>query len=79
VLVTPDFFDRKWTEYELSLLSRKAIVLLLHDVEISELNQLRPGLSDARPVLTWAEGIERVADRIYAAVRQEPREFHHRS
>jgi len=79
VLVTPDFFDRKWTEYELSLLSRKAIVLLLHDVEISELNRLRPGLNDARPVLTWAEGIERVADRIYAAVRQEPREFYHRS
>jgi hypothetical protein len=75
VLVTPDFFDRKWTEYELGLLTRKAIVLLLHGVEINELNRLRPGLSDGRPVLIWAEGIDRLADRIYAAVRQEPREY----
>lgn len=73
VLVTPDFFHRKWTEYELALLSRKAIVLLVHGVEISELDRLRPGLSDGRPMLTWSEGIERVAERIYTAVRQEPR------
>lgn len=75
VLVTSDFFNRRWTEYELSLLSRKAIVLLLYGVEINELNRLRPGLSDNRPVLTWAEGIDRLADKIYTAVRQEPREF----
>jgi uncharacterized protein YjbI with pentapeptide repeats len=74
VLVTPDFFDRKWTEYELGLLSRKAIVLLLHGVEINELNRLRPGLSEDRPVLIWAQDIDRLADKIYAAVRQEPRE-----
>jgi TIR domain/Pentapeptide repeats (9 copies) len=74
VLVTTDFFGRKWTEYELGLLSRKAIVLLLHGVAISELNLLRPGLSEDRPVLTWAEGADRVAEKIYTAVRQEPRE-----
>jgi TIR domain/Pentapeptide repeats (9 copies) len=76
VLVTPDFFHRKWTEYELSLLTRKAIVLLLHGVDISGLDRLRPGLSEDRPVLTWSEGVERVADRIYIAVRQEPREHY---
>jgi hypothetical protein len=73
VLVTPDFFGRKWTEYELGLLSRKAIVLLLHDVEIDDLDRLRPGLSQDRPVLSWREGIPRLADKLYEAVRQEPR------
>jgi hypothetical protein len=74
IVVTSDFFNRRWTEYELDQLSRRSIVLLLYRVDVDDLNRLRPGLSADRPVLTWDEGLERIAARIYAAVRQEPRE-----
>lgn len=73
VLVTPDFFGRKWTEYELGLMSRKRVVLLLHGLAASDLDRIRPGLSENRVALLWEEGLDRVARKLCDAVRDEPR------
>ncbi|MBE1496760.1 hypothetical protein H4696_003860 [Amycolatopsis lexingtonensis] len=73
IVVTPDFFGRRWPDREFGLLRDKRLFLVLHQVEPARLGDLHPGLEDSRLSLPWRLGEEEVADRIHHAIRRPPR------
>lgn len=73
VILSQDFIGRRWTERELSSLSRSHIFLILHDIAPERLEEIRPGLSD-RLALPTRLGVDEIARRIAQTVRTR----HHR-
>ncbi|MFJ3307261.1 toll/interleukin-1 receptor domain-containing protein [Streptomyces sp. NPDC086549] len=68
VVLSQDFIGRRWTERELTALSRSQMFLVLHGIEPERLEDIRPGLSD-RLALSTSLGVDEVASRIAHAVR----------
>jgi len=71
IVVSKDFFGRKWTEAELDALSKKRLFLLLHELTPEDLQQLRPDLEDRVSISTSA-GIDKIADALVDAAQQLP-------
>jgi hypothetical protein len=74
VILSRDFFGRRWTEAELAALWSKRVFVVLHGVAAQELRTLRPEIED-RVCLSSELGAERLADELLAAVRAPPREL----
>ena len=72
VIVSKQFFGRRWTEEELSALVRKRLFLVLHDMTPEELQARRPELKDYAFARSHA-GIEALADALIAAIQKPPR------
>ncbi|WP_410669291.1 toll/interleukin-1 receptor domain-containing protein [Amycolatopsis sp. cmx-4-68] len=73
VVLTPDFFGRRWTDREFRLLHDKRLFLVLHRIEPAQLRARHPGIEESRLSLPWRLGAEEVADRIHHAIRRPPR------
>src|SRR5207245_3511627 len=43
LIISRNFFGRRWTEAELDALQHRRIFLVLHDITLEELSQLLPG------------------------------------
>jgi len=71
IIVSHNFFGRKWTEAELDALTRKRIFLVLHELTPEDLQQLRPDLEDRVSISTSA-GIEKIADALVDATQRPP-------
>jgi hypothetical protein len=72
VVITEDFFGRRWTEAELDVLTQKRIFLVLHNVQAEDLRRLRPGLED-RFSIESDLGAEQIADKLIESIQQPPR------
>lgn len=72
LVISPDFFGRRWTEAELDALQHKRLFLVRHGVEAEALGELRPELAD-RVSIDSDAGPSRIAEAIVAAIRT-PRE-----
>jgi len=73
IIVSPDFFGRRWTEAELNALENKRVFLVLHGVAAESLQALRPTLAD-RYSVPASLGSDRVAEKLLEAVRRAPRQ-----
>ena len=71
IVVSRDFFGRKWTEAELDALTGKRIFLVLHELAPADLQELRPELED-RVSISTSTGIEKIADALIDATQQLP-------
>jgi hypothetical protein len=76
IVISPRFFARRWTEFELAaLVSRpNRIFLVLHGVQPEAIGNVRPELADRR-MLTTDGGLDAVADQLIEAATQPPREI----
>lgn len=70
VILSPSFFNKNWTDYELNSLvtmelvySRKVILPIWHNVEINDVIKYSPSLADKLAAST-EYGLESVADKI---------------
>lgn len=77
VILSPDFFRKKWTRKELAGLVAKArvnervIPPVWHNMSIEEVRQVSPILSDTVAAST-EDGIEQVATKIHQAIVDTP-------
>jgi hypothetical protein len=71
VILSPQFFGRRWTEEEFAALSRKRMFLVLHGVTPQQLYAARPELKE-RVCARADAGIENIADALLAAMRVPP-------
>lgn len=69
IVISDDFFGRRWTETELDTLTQKRIFLVLHGVQAEELKRLRPGLED-RYCIDSQLGANTVADKLIEAIQR---------
>lgn len=74
VILSPAFFDKRWTQYELDGLiaqenadGRKRVLPVWHRVTLEEVSKYSPPLA-ARKAVASAEGIDIVADHIVDAL-----------
>jgi uncharacterized protein YjbI with pentapeptide repeats len=74
VVASPKFFGRQWTEAEMDLLEGKRLFLVLHEMSIEELRNIRPALA-MRRCLYAAMGPEGLADALLEAAQQPGRFF----
>ena len=72
VIISKNFFGRKWTEVELDMLMKKKIFLVLHQFTAEDLYTLRPALVE-RYAIPAIVGVERIAEQLIEAIRQAPR------
>jgi len=69
ILISQNYIDKKWTNYELDILFRqyiekeKRIFPIWHNVEKSQVEQWHPGLSGIIAAIT-SEGLDRVGESI---------------
>jgi uncharacterized protein YjbI with pentapeptide repeats len=71
LIISPEFFGRRWTEAEINALQRKRLFLVLHGIDAEELGILRPDLADCF-YLSTRLGIDHIAERLVAASRKPP-------
>jgi TIR domain len=77
VVLSPAFFAKQWTQYELDgVVAREAsgeqiILPIWHTMTRDQLLSLSPSLTDRVALSTAAYTLEQIADEIAAAVREE--------
>ncbi len=69
VILSKDYFGRKWTELEYEALSRSEVFLILHGIPADRLDEIRPGMSDC-VALSSDRGAAEIARIISENVRK---------
>jgi len=68
VVLSQNFFLKKWPRYELSQLSMNRILPIRHRISHAELVEHAPGLSELR-ILSTSDGLNRICNEIIQVVQ----------
>ncbi len=74
VVLSREYFGRKWTEYELEKLLSKRMVVILHRIQPDAAISLYPGLGD-KIMLTSDLGVNSLSHMITETIRRPPRQL----
>ncbi|MEJ2395279.1 MAG: toll/interleukin-1 receptor domain-containing protein [Candidatus Thiodiazotropha sp.] len=72
ILLSDEYFGRKWTEHELSKLLSKKMIVILHGIQPEKAISSYPELGD-KIMLTSELGLSSLSHIIYETVRRPPR------
>ncbi|PTN12516.1 toll/interleukin-1 receptor domain-containing protein [Nitrosomonas aestuarii] len=72
VILSEEYFGRKWTEYELKKLLSKKMIIILHDIQLDKVVSFYPGLDD-KIMLTSELGVKSLSHMIAETIRRPPR------
>lgn len=72
VILSEEYFGRKWTEYELKKLLSKKMIIILHKIQPDKVISIYPGLDD-KIMLTSELGVKSLSHMISETIRRPPR------